>query len=264
MLDPTEEQEVEMDLGSLEEDAGGDGENGAGEVDDGADQTGAIAKGKRNNSNHNDDNNDNKRAKKTGKVSTKSKEKNVRVSNAAGLPWEVQKVLAQAIEADGGIDVFKTKPHAVRDICDRFPETFGLPGSIRRRKIRNKIKYWQKYSPEEYRSLMATLMARGPPISGRPIDARPGTKKAASKGQLQASIGQTVQEAMAKMQAHQSDLFSTKKAMKAEVAAKKLAKKKLPIRADQEYGTLCCAMASWAVLDLKFDSPLALSNALFF
>jgi hypothetical protein len=183
--------------------------------------------------------------------STEKKQKDVRVSNSAGLPWDIQKALAQAIEADGGIAWFKMKPHSVKDICDRHPETFGLPGSRRRQQIRNKIKYWRTYSPDEYRSLLANFIARGPPVvANNRASNVTKAEKVASQVKLHTAMGQTVEEAIAQMQARQPDLFSPKMAMKSEAAAvkseaaavKKVERKKLPIRADQEYGASCCGV----------------------
>jgi hypothetical protein len=231
-----EPAEVEVELTSLGE-AGGEEEGAADAEGDGEEQGEGAAKGKGKKGN--------KRNNEKGKLPTRKKQKDVRVSNSAGLPWEVQRALAQAIEADGGIAWFKMKPHAAKDICDRHPETFGLPGSKRRQQIRNKIKYWRTYSAEEYRSLLANFMSRNPTASSRTNSlTRSGSNNVASQQiQLQAVLGQTGQDAMAQIQSQQPDLFSVKMAMKAEAAAaKKSERKKLPIRADQEYGKLCCDM----------------------
>ncbi|CAB9504247.1 expressed unknown protein [Seminavis robusta] len=88
-------------------------------------------------------------------------QKKIRVSNARGLPWEIQRALAMEIEAMGGMDIFKKTTHGMSTICDRNPAVFGLPGSRRRHQIRSKVKYWRTYTPGEYKALINSFVERG-------------------------------------------------------------------------------------------------------
>jgi hypothetical protein len=96
-------------------------------------------------------------------------------TNAAGLPLHVQKSLLQDIEESGGLGLASfgltsscsAKAFALKNICNRRSDIYGVVGSERRRQVQNKVSRWKCLEQADYYLLLANLGVR--PAQGRTL-----------------------------------------------------------------------------------------------
>ena len=74
-----------------------------------------------------------------------------------GLPLDVEQFLINDIEAFGGLE-----SASLSFICDRNTNLYGLPLSVRRRQIQNRVQYWKRLDCKQYRALLLRLKSTEP------------------------------------------------------------------------------------------------------
>ena len=71
-----------------------------------------------------------------------------------GLGKPVIRKLLRDIEERGGIHTF-----SIKNLCDCFPETYGFPNTIQRRRVQNKVNKWKLLTLERFQAVQLKYLA---------------------------------------------------------------------------------------------------------